>query len=147
MKTRTVTAIFLITHYWPSWQGLYGCDSERPRHVHSYILEIDQNNIVQLKTNFDDEALWRPHKIVDNRILNSISYRWCGNKGRKQFKKKIYWKPLISHVLCVHHLVVSSLLWPLWHYFIWFSDCINYSTCSCSNLLCSATWIILIQQN
>ena len=51
---------------------------------------------------------------------------------------------LTSNVLCDHHIVVSNLLWPLWHWSGWFFDCFNYSSCSSSSLLCFAMWIFLI---
>ena len=49
--------------------------------------------------------------------------------------------------MCDHNMVVIGSLWPLWDRFGWYIDCFNYSSCSCSCMLCPAMWIILIQQS
>ena len=54
---------------------------------------------------------------------------------------------LIPNVLYNHNMVVSNSLQPLWHKFGWFLHNFTYSSCSCSSLLCFATWIILIQHS
>ena len=58
-----------------------------------------------------------------------------------------YMVGLTPNVLYGHDMVMNSSLWPLWHQFGWFLDWFNYSSCSCSSLLCHATWRVLIQQS
>lgn len=52
---------------------------------------------------------------------------------------------LTPNVLCDHNWLWATQFDPFDTKFLWFIGCFKHSSCSCSSLLCYATWIILIK--